>query len=48
MFSGGLGVAAAMVSLMVGRRIVLRWSNRVAAYAFALTTDQYPPFRLAV
>ena len=26
---------------------VLRWSNRVAAYAFALTTDQYPPFRLS-
>ena len=26
---------------------VLRWSNRVAAYAFALTTDEYPPFRLA-
>ena len=26
---------------------VLRWSNRVAAYAFVLTTDQYPPFRLS-
>ena len=25
---------------------VLRWSTRVAAYAFLLTTDQYPPFRL--
>jgi cobalamin synthase len=25
---------------------VLRWSNRVTAYAFALVTDQYPPFRL--
>ena len=26
---------------------VLRWSNRVTAYAFALVTDQYPPFRLS-
>ncbi len=26
---------------------VLRWCNRVAAYAFVLTTDEYPPFRLA-
>jgi hypothetical protein len=25
---------------------VLRWSNRVTAYAFVLVTDQYPPFRL--
>jgi hypothetical protein len=25
---------------------VLRWANRVAAYAFVLVTDQYPPFRL--
>jgi hypothetical protein len=25
----------------------LRWSIRVTAYAFALTTDEYPPFRLA-
>jgi Domain of unknown function (DUF4389) len=24
----------------------LRWGNRVYAYAFALVTDQYPPFRL--
>jgi Domain of unknown function (DUF4389) len=24
-----------------------RWHNRVAAYAFALVTDRYPPFRLA-
>jgi hypothetical protein len=23
-----------------------RWGNRVTAYAFILTTDQYPPFRL--
>jgi hypothetical protein len=26
---------------------VLRWGNRVIAYAFALVTDQYPPFRLS-
>src|ERR1700682_5721937 len=26
---------------------VLRWSNRVARYAFLLTTDQYPPFQLS-
>ena len=25
---------------------VLRWGNRVVAYAFVLVTDQYPPFRL--
>jgi hypothetical protein len=25
---------------------VIRWQNRVAAYAFMLVTDQYPPFRL--
>jgi hypothetical protein len=25
---------------------VLRWSNRVNGYAFALVTDQYPPFSL--
>jgi|SRR5689334_15628826 uncharacterized protein DUF4389 len=25
---------------------VLRWTNRVAAYAFLLVTDRYPPFRL--
>jgi len=25
---------------------VMRWGNRVTAYAFVLTTDQYPPFRL--
>ena len=24
----------------------LRWANRVAAYAFILVTDRYPPFRL--
>jgi hypothetical protein len=26
---------------------VLRWWNRVIAYAFVLVTDQYPPFRLS-
>ena len=25
---------------------VLRWTNRVGAYAFLLVTDRYPPFRL--
>jgi hypothetical protein len=26
---------------------VIRWSNRVEAYAFILITDKYPPFRLS-
>jgi len=26
---------------------VFRWTNRVAAYAFILVTDEYPPFRLS-
>jgi integral membrane sensor domain MASE1 len=26
---------------------VLRWGNRVVAYAFVLVTDEYPPFRLS-
>jgi len=26
---------------------VIRWQNRVVAYAFTLVTDKYPPFRLA-
>ncbi len=26
---------------------VIRWDNRVIAYAFVLVTDQYPPFRLS-
>ena len=26
---------------------VLRWNNRVTAYAFTLVTDQYPPFSLS-
>ncbi len=24
-----------------------RWTTRVVAYAFVLSTDRYPPFRLA-
>jgi hypothetical protein len=27
---------------------VIRWGNRVVAYAFVLVTDRYPPFRLSV
>jgi hypothetical protein len=26
---------------------VIRWHNRVVAYAFLLVTDRYPPFSLA-
>ena len=26
---------------------VLRWENRIVAYAFVLVTDEYPPFRLS-
>lgn len=26
---------------------VLRWANRVGAYAFLMVTDRYPPFRLS-
>jgi Domain of unknown function (DUF4389) len=26
---------------------VIRWHNRVIAYAIVLVTDQYPPFRLS-
>lgn len=33
-----------MFDFVVG---VLRWHNRVVAYALILVTDQYPPFRLA-
>ena len=33
-----------MFDFVVG---VLRWGNRVGAYAFLLTTDRYPPFRLS-
>jgi hypothetical protein len=26
---------------------VVRWHNRIIAYALVLVTDRYPPFRLA-
>ena len=33
-----------LFNFMVGFQ---RWANRVGVYAFTLTTDQYPPFRLS-
>lgn len=49
-------VAAWLAILLTGRypsalfsfvEGVLRWVNRVTAYAYILVTDEYPPFRLA-
>lgn len=48
-------IAAWFVILFTGRyprgmfdfvQGVIRWHNRVPAYAGTLVTDQYPPFRL--
>jgi hypothetical protein len=27
--------------------VIIRWHNRVIAYAFVLVTDRFPPLRLA-
>ena len=48
-----LGEGSRLVSPLVGAGLfefvegVIRWDNRVIAYAFVLVTDQYPPFRLS-
>src|SRR5579871_3297330 len=53
---GVLAVVAAWFAILLTGRYprplfdyvegVIRWHNRVAAYAFLLITDRYPPFRL--
>jgi hypothetical protein len=49
-------IAAWFVILFTGRypramfdfvQGVIRWGNRVTAYAFVLVTDKYPPFALS-
>ncbi len=46
--SGGFGLLFVPILLMLlFRRKYPHWWLRVCAYAFFLTTDQYPPFRLS-
>lgn len=55
--AAAVAVLIAWIAIVIGGRYppglfdfvvgVLRWWNRVLAYAFWLATDEYPPFRLA-